>query len=114
VVTFGPQRVGVLPLSTNTIATLQGAMLGAVADPSGTSYDVWKGFPVRVAGKTGTAESGRAQPHAWYTCYAPASPVSGPAVPARIAVAVVDEFAGYGDVYAAPAARKIVTTYLNP
>ncbi|HKS71018.1 MAG TPA: penicillin-binding transpeptidase domain-containing protein, partial [Ktedonobacterales bacterium] len=53
--TFAPKTVGTLPVSADNLATLQGAMLAAVMDPSGTSYVTWKGFPVRVAGKTGTA-----------------------------------------------------------
>ena len=34
-------------------------LLGATTDPKGTSADVFKGFPLKVYGKTGTAERPR-------------------------------------------------------
>lgn len=112
--TFAPKTLGTLPMSADNLATLQAAMLAAVMDPTGTSYYVWKGFPLRVAGKTGTAESGGGNPpHAWFTCYAPASPVGGPAVTPTIAMGVETQFAGYGATDAAPISRSLLTAYFN-
>ena len=34
----------------------------AAMEPGGTSYPVFGGYPVDIAGKTGTAETGRARP----------------------------------------------------
>ena len=45
-----------------------------------------RGFPIAVAGKTGTATNGEDRPpNAWFTAFAPAGPGTGP----RIAVAVI-------------------------
>lgn len=60
--------------------------------------------PSRIAGKTGTAEVGGAQSHAWFVGFAPFGPAKK-----RIAFAVIVEHAGYGSVAAAPAAGEIVT-----
>jgi penicillin-binding protein A len=56
---------------------------------------------IKVAGKTGTAESGGDKPNAWFIAFAPAdNPV--------IAVAVLRQFSGEGFEYAAPIARKML------
>ncbi len=61
---------------------------------------------VKVAGKTGTAASGRNRPNAWFIAFAPAyHPV--------IAVAVLREFSGEGFQYAAPVARKVLLAGLR-
>ncbi|MCL6648130.1 MAG: penicillin-binding protein 2, partial [Chloroflexi bacterium] len=56
---------------------------------------------VPVAGKTGTAESGQQQPHAWFAEFAP---VDG----AKLAGVVMIEHGGEGSVTAAPLARQMV------
>jgi penicillin-binding protein 2 len=114
VLTFAPKTVGTLPISADNLAVLQASMLAAVMDPSGTSYVTWKGFPIRVAGKTGTAEAGvSVEPHSWFTCYAPASPVGGPPVTPTIAMGVEMQNAGYGADNAAPVSRSLLTTFFN-
>jgi peptidoglycan glycosyltransferase len=57
---------------------------------------------VKVAGKTGSAESGTSnKPHSWFIGFAPADdPV--------VAIAVLKEFAGYGSAEAAPVAKTII------
>jgi peptidoglycan glycosyltransferase len=61
---------------------------------------------MKVAGKTGTAASGGAKPHAWFISFAPARhPV--------VAVAVLREFSGEGFQYAAPIARNILIAALQ-
>jgi peptidoglycan glycosyltransferase len=60
---------------------------------------------VEVAGKTGTAETGRGADHAWFVAYAPASDP-------EIAVAVIIEESGAGGgTAAAPKARELLRTY---
>jgi penicillin-binding protein 2 len=56
---------------------------------------------VPVAGKTGTAESGVEDPHAWFCCYAPADKP-------KYVVVVCLENAGFGNALAAPTARKLI------
>jgi penicillin-binding protein 2 len=74
----------------------------AASGPGGTSTDVFKGFPIPIAGKTGTAEKGAGRPdQSWYMALAP---YPNP----RYVVAVTDEAGGFGAETAAPAARRIL------
>jgi penicillin-binding protein 2 len=59
-----------------------------------------------AAGKTGTAESGQEEPHAWFAGYAPAQDP-------EIAIAVIVEHSGEGSVYAAPLFRKVLEAYFG-
>jgi penicillin-binding protein 2 len=74
----------------------------AASEGGGTSADVFKGFPIPVAGKTGTAEKGAGRAdQSWYLALAPyPSP--------RYVVAVTDEAGGFGAERAAPVARQIL------
>lgn len=79
----------------------------AAQGASGTSTSVFKGFPVPIAGKTGTAERGPGRPNqSWYLSLAPAG---NP----QYVVAVTFETGGYGAETAAPAARKIWAALYN-
>jgi penicillin-binding protein 2 len=82
-------------------AILEG-LRGAASQPGGTSASVFKGFPIPVAGKTGTAEKGAGRPdQSWYVALAPyPSP--------KYVVAVTDEAGGFGADTAAPMARRIL------
>jgi penicillin-binding protein 2 len=110
--TFPAKQIGTVPVSATNLALVQVGMEDVVA-PNGTSYDVFKGFPIQVAGKTGTAESGQDNPHAWFTYYAPASPPSGPAVQPQIAMSVLFTYAGFGDANAAPVCRALLITHFH-
>jgi penicillin-binding protein 2 len=66
----------------------------------GTSSSVFADFPVKIAGKTGTAEAPPRNDHSWYASWAP---FRNP----RYVVVVLIEHGGFGAVSAAPAARKI-------
>lgn len=61
---------------------------------------------VKVAGKTGTAESGRGTSHAWFIAFAPADAPT-------IAVAVVVEDGGQGGVVASPIAGNVIRAALQ-
>jgi penicillin-binding protein 2 len=77
---------------------------GAIADPDGTAFGAFAGFPLDtfpVAGKTGTAQVSGKQDFALFTAYAPAG---GP----RYVVTVVMEEAGFGAQAAAPVARRVL------
>jgi penicillin-binding protein 2 len=93
------RRVQINPAHRSAI--LEGLRLAASAQ-GGTSADVFKGFPVPVAGKTGTAEKGAGRAdQSWYVALAP---YPNP----RYVVAVTDEAGGFGAETAAPAARRIL------
>jgi penicillin-binding protein 2 len=86
-------------------ATVRAAMEAVVADPHGTGYAA-KVDSVRVAGKTGTAQT-HGNDHALFICFAPAE---NP----RIAMAVLVENAGHGSTAAAPIAQKIMQAFFHP
>jgi len=111
---YPAKSLGMLPVTADNLAVLQAALVGGVEDPDGTSYHVFTGFPIRVAGKTGTAQAGdTVQPHAWFTCYAPAAPLSGPPVAPQIAATFELQNAGFADANASPAGRQLLATFFN-
>jgi penicillin-binding protein 2 len=81
-------------------AILEG-LRSAANDPGGTSTPVFEGFPIEVAGKTGTAETTSGIDQSWYVALAP---YDNP----RYVVAVTIEGGGFGAEAAAPAARQIL------
>jgi penicillin-binding protein 2 len=86
-------------------AILEGLHEAAQA-PGGTSYAVFGGFPVQVAGKTGTAQR---PPHADQSWYIVLAPYPNP----RIVTAVTIEEGGFGVESAAPAALQILEAYFH-
>ena len=84
---------------------MEGLNLAAQA-PEGTSYPVFGGFPVKIAGKTGTAERPPYGDQSWYAALAP---FDNP----RIAVATTVEEGGFGVDTAAPVALAILSEYFD-
>jgi penicillin-binding protein 2 len=78
----------------------------AAMEPGGTSYAVFGGFPVDIAGKTGTAERGVMADQSWYVALAP---YPNP----EIVVATTIEQGGFGADAAAPATSRILSAYLD-
>jgi penicillin-binding protein 2 len=93
------RRMNINPLFRQTIMN---GLYAAANDPGGTSADVFKGFPIHVCGKTGTAEKGLGRTdQSWYVVLAPCP---NP----KYVVAVTDEQGGFGAQTAAPDARRIL------
>ena len=90
---------------SNREAILEG-IYGAANEPGGTSTPVFEGFPIPIAGKTGTAEHGGRPDQSWYVALAP---YPNP----RYVVAVTDEAGGFGADTAAPMARRILAALLD-
>lgn len=87
-------------------AILEG-LRSAANDPGGTSADVFAGFPVTIAGKTGTAEKGGGRAdQSWYAALAPYPD------PKYVVVATF-EAGGFGAETAAPAVRTILSELLG-
>lgn len=105
--TFQPENQGELPISPETLATVQEAMRWVIADPRGTAYWRFINFPIQIAGKTGTAEAPPQDPHAWFAGYTFAKQADHP----DIAIAVVLEHGGEGSVVAAPIFKRMVELY---
>ncbi len=105
---FSPDEFG-RAISSEAASQLTAMMELVVDDGTGTAAQI---SGVRVAGKTGTAQTGNdSAPHAWFTAFAPAD---NPAV----AVAVVVENGGVlgnetsGGRVAAPVARQVIEAVL--
>jgi penicillin-binding protein 2 len=81
-----------------------------VHDTRGTARFRLRGLQIPVAGKTGTAESGSGEPHAWFAGYTLAAENTG--LP-DIAIAVLVENIGEGSDYAAPIFQRVVDVYYN-
>ena len=95
--------VRTLKLSPSTWAIRQG-LYQAANDPGGTSQPVFAGFPIKIAGKTGTAEPDPVS--SWYASWAP---YNSP----KLVVVVNIEHGGFGANAAAPAAKKIYEAYFH-
>jgi len=86
-------------------AILEG-LHGAASAPGGTSTPVFAGFPIPIAGKTGTAEHIGRPDQSWYVALAP---YPNP----KYVVAVTDEAGGFGADTAAPMTRRILAELLD-
>ena len=104
---FEANAQGDLPLSEETLAAVREAMGMVVSSPRGTAYRRFLGFPITVYGKTGTAESGAADPHAWFAGYTDEAREGK----ADIALVVLVENQGQGSDWAAPVFRRVVEAY---
>jgi penicillin-binding protein 2 len=103
---FKPVRT--LHLSPYTWAIKQG-LYEAANNPSGTSFPVFAGFPIKIAGKTGTAQAATSTDpydHSWYASWAPYNH------PKLVVVAMI-EHGGFGAQAAAPTVKRIYEAYFH-
>ncbi len=84
----------------------------AVVEPGGTAYGIYANFPVKIAGKTGTAQTGKDKfgkekpTHGWFVAYAP---YDNP----QVAVAAIMENAGHGGSTAGLVVKDTLAAYFN-
>jgi penicillin-binding protein 2 len=115
-----PEVAGEMPLSDDTLAVIQDGMC-MVTDSTvigrtsgerlGTAWFVfsdpdWYPAPYTVCGKTGTAQTGRIEPHGWFVAYAPAD---NP----QIAIAGMIEHGREGSETIAPIIRRVLDAYFG-
>ncbi|HEY3426028.1 MAG TPA: penicillin-binding protein 2 [Negativicutes bacterium] len=72
----------------------------------GTAASVMQGLSPAIAGKTGSAETGRGTTHSWFACYAPADK------PEIVVTALVED-GGESGVAAGPIVRKVIEYYFS-
>ncbi len=104
-----PQATGRLPISDEHLKIITDAMLGVTTNAEiGTATHRFQGLNLKIAGKTGTAETAQETdlPHSWFTGYWPAD---NP----EIAMVVLAENAGEGSTVAAPMFRQIIEHYFG-
>ena len=109
IITYEPDsNYTVLPVKPSTISAVKKGMVAVANSNDGTAVNVFKDFPFKVAGKTGTAETGfeaTESSNGLFVCYAPADKP-------EIAVVVVVEHGVWGS-NTAPIARDIMLEYFR-
>ena len=90
-----------LSLNPQHMSVLRDGFSAVVNEQGGTGYNTVYIPDIHIAGKTGTAQSGGGEPHAWFAGFVPAE---NP----RVAFAVIVEHGGHGGTAAGPIAREIV------
>ena len=94
-------------LTSATVERIQEGLLAVVEQPWGTGHKTVHLDDVRIAGKTGTAESGGGRAdHAWFAGYVPAH---NP----RYAITVVLQHGGSGSRSAGPLVREVIRSMLH-
>jgi peptidoglycan glycosyltransferase len=108
--TFSPREYG-QPISAQTAATITQMMVNGVNNGAASNARI---SGVAVAGKTGTAENGSNNPYTlWFTGFAPADGTQ------KYAITVLVENGGgmgkngYGNLIAAPVAKRVLEAVLN-
>jgi len=95
---LAPTGAHKVEIAQSTLDALRAGLREAAT--SGTSAPTFAGYPIAVAGKTGTAQVYGKQDFAWYASYAPANDP-------KYVVVVMIEQGGHGGTVAAPVARMI-------
>lgn len=104
--TFSSAESGRLPVSPASLRAIREAMKATTLATTGTAYAAFRGAPVTVAAKTGSAENPDGEPHAWFAGFAPADAP-------ELVVVVMIENAGLSSETAAPAARQLIDYYFG-
>jgi penicillin-binding protein 2 len=101
-----PPPVRHMHMSQETRTVILGGMHRAAQEPGGTSDAVFGGFPIPVAGKTGTAQREGSEDQSWYGGIAPYGKP-------QIVVTATVERGGFGVESAAPIVRAIMESYFH-
>lgn len=108
---YDKKVVSHVDVSPETLAALRKGM-SMVTAPGGTAAGVFSNFPVKVAAKTGTAQTGKDKngkdrpTHGWFVGFAPYDKP-------QVAVAAVIEYGGHGGSSAGLVARDVLAAYFN-
>ena len=103
---FEPAPRREVDLSGTTRSTIMEGLREAAMEPGDTSYPTFGGYPVDIAGKTGTAEKTNQEDQSWYAALAPADDP-------KFVVVFTIERGGFGAEAAAPAACQVLNVLLD-
>jgi penicillin-binding protein 2 len=95
-----------ISVTPEQLAFVTDTLQAVVTLPYGTGTAAFAGFGIPVAGKSGTAETGGPDPHAWFPAYAPAD---APTI--AIATVLPTIPLGTGGADAAPLVRQVMATH---
>ncbi|MDQ2673232.1 MAG: penicillin-binding transpeptidase domain-containing protein, partial [Chloroflexota bacterium] len=97
-----------IDVADSDLAFVTDTLQAVVTLPYGTGTPAFAGFGIPVAGKSGTAETGTPDPHAWFPAYAPADDPS-------ITIATVLPYIplGTGGSDAAPLVRRVMAVHFT-
>ena len=95
-----------IPVDPADLAFVTDTLQAVVTLPYGTGTAAFAGFGIPVAGKSGTAESGGPDPHAWFPAYAPAD---DPTI--SVATVLPNIPLGTGGSDAAPLVRRVLAAF---
>lgn len=95
-----------ISVSPEQLAFVTDTLQAVVTLPYGTGTPAFAGFGIPVAGKSGTAETGTPDPHAWFPAYAPAD---DPTI--SIATILPNIPLGTGGSDAAPLVRQVMAAH---
>ncbi|MEA2651896.1 MAG: penicillin-binding protein 2 [Chloroflexota bacterium] len=104
--TVEPTVAHEISVSVEDLAYVTDTLEAVTTLPYGTGTAAFAGFGVPVAGKSGTAETGTPDPHAWFPAFAPADDptISVATILAYIAL-------GTGGTDAAPLVRRVMAAH---
>ncbi|MEN6624684.1 MAG: penicillin-binding transpeptidase domain-containing protein [Candidatus Sumerlaeia bacterium] len=98
------QPQGKLQITEEARKTICEGLWRVTHDPTGTGRHAGFKPEWNVCGKTGTAQTGRKIPDAWFVCYAPAEKPN-------IVIVILIEESGHGGTYAGPLARQLLACW---
>ena len=103
-----PTVIREISVSDEHLAFVTDTLQAVVTLPYGTGTAAFAGFGIPVAGKSGTAETGTPDPHAWFPAFAPADEPT-------ISVATILPYIplGTGGSDAAPLVRRVMAAHFS-
>ncbi len=103
-----PTEIRRVAVSAENLAYVTETLEAVVTLPYGTGTAAFAGFGIPVAGKSGTAETGAPDPHAWFPAFAPAD---APTI--SVATVLLNIRLGTGGTDAAPLVRQVMAAHFN-
>jgi penicillin-binding protein 2 len=103
-----PTEIRRVAVSAENLAYVTDTLEAVVTLPYGTGTAAFAGFGIPVAGKSGTAETGAPDPHAWFPAFAPADE---PTI--SVATVLLNIRLGTGGTDAAPLVRQVMAAHFN-